>query len=123
MTGSPPCIPDYDLDRPIGSGGFGTVWLAVNSTTGRPCAVKVIPLDRGEVAGREIVSLAKLETRAGRRRPHLMPIHHVGKTPAHLYYVMDLADDIRGGTYTPAWWTSPPSGRSPLGGMTIRCPA
>jgi hypothetical protein len=30
------------------------------------------------------------------RHPHLMIIHHVGKTDRHLYYVMDPADDVSG---------------------------
>ena len=39
-----PEVPDFDLIRPVGSGGFGQVWLATNRTTGRLRAVKVIPL-------------------------------------------------------------------------------
>ena len=39
----PPQAPDFDFVRPIGEGGFGQVWLAVNRTTGQPRAVKVIP--------------------------------------------------------------------------------
>ena len=31
------------------------------------------------------------------RHPNLLQIHHVGKTDENLFYVMDLADDVRGG--------------------------
>jgi len=31
---TPDEIPDFDLIRPIGQGGFGRVWLATNRTTG-----------------------------------------------------------------------------------------
>ena len=41
---APPEVPDFDLLRPVGSGGFGEVWLATNRTTRKLCAVKVIPL-------------------------------------------------------------------------------
>ena len=46
-TASPPEVPDFDLIRPIGSGGFGEVWLGTNRTTGRLRAIKLIPLHEG----------------------------------------------------------------------------
>ena len=42
---APPEVPDFELIRCIGRGGFGAVWLASNRTTGRLRAVKVIPLE------------------------------------------------------------------------------
>ncbi len=39
-----PEVPDLELLRRIGQGGFGEVWLAVNRATGRLRAVKLIPL-------------------------------------------------------------------------------
>lgn len=97
--GSPPQVPDFDLLRPIGEGGFGQVWLGRNRTTGRLRAVKLIALravGRADPAGREIVSLRHLEARVKSEHPHLITIHHVGKTDEHLFYVMDLADDASG---------------------------
>lgn len=94
-----PEVPDFDLVRPIGEGGFGRVWLAVNRTTGRAQAVKVIPLNRSgtrDLAGREIASLARLEAHVRCRHQNLLIIHHVGQTAEHLFYVMDLADDLSG---------------------------
>ena len=106
-----PEIPDFDLIRPIGSGGFGEVWLATNRTTGHLRAVKLIPLQqtgRSNPAAREIGSLTRLEANLRCHHPNLLPIHHVGKTANHLFYVMDPADDISGHpasedpTYRPA---------------------
>lgn len=97
-TSSAP-IPDLDLLRRIGEGGFGQVWLARNRTTGRLRAVKLIALrraGRADPADREIVSLTHLEGRVESEHPHLLTIHHVGKTADHLFYVMDLADDASG---------------------------
>jgi eukaryotic-like serine/threonine-protein kinase len=96
---SVPQVPDLDLIRRIGQGGFGEVWLAVNRTTGRLRAVKLIPLERrgtADAAGREIVSLTYLESQVGTQQPNLLGIHHVGRTADHLFYIMDPADDISG---------------------------
>ncbi len=99
----PPQVSDFDLIRVIGEGGFGRVWLAKSQTTGRLRAVKVIPLHGpagaagADPAGREICSITRLEANLGRQHPNLLNIHHVGKTPQHLFYVMDLADDVAGG--------------------------
>ena len=95
-----PNVPDLDLLRPVGSGGFGRVWLATNRTTGQFRAVKVIPLQRSgqaNAAAREISSLTRLEANLQCRHPNLLSIHHVGKTAEHLFYVMDPADDAAGG--------------------------
>lgn len=92
-------IPDFELLRPVGQGGFGQVWLARNRTTDQLRAVKLIPLgvtDRADPAGRELTSLIRLEAVSQQRHPHLAAIHHVGRTPHYLFYVMDLADDISG---------------------------
>ena len=90
-------IPDYDLVRPIGEGGFGQVWAARNRTTGHLRALKLVPLHVPgslDPAGREIMSLTRLENALRRQHPNLLTIHHEGKTEEFLYYVMDLADDV-----------------------------
>jgi len=91
--------------------GFGEVWLARNQTTGGLRALKVVPI-RGtgsvDPAGREIVSLSRLEQTARVRDPNLVTIHHVGRTADYLFYIMDTADDVSsdpvssGAEYTPA---------------------
>ncbi len=97
---SSPEVPDFDLVRAVGSGGFGQVWLATNRTTGQLCAIKLIALQQTGPAApavREISSLVRLEANARCRHPNLLEIHHVGKTATHLFYVMDPADDAAGG--------------------------
>ena len=94
-----PDVPDLDLIRPVGRGGFGEVWLARSRITGHLRAVKVIPL-RGlgttDRAGREITSLTRLEASLCGQHPHLLTIHHLGKTADHPFYVMEPADDVSG---------------------------
>ncbi len=100
---SAPEIPDFDLIRPIGSGGFGEVWIARNRTTRRLRAIKLVSLarsQRADAATREITSLVRLEASARCRHPNLLAIHHVGQTAEYLFYVMDPADDAAGGPAT-----------------------
>lgn len=95
----PPEVPDFDLIRPVGRGGFGEVWLATNRTTGQLRAIKIIPLrqpGQSDPAAREIASLTRLVASLGRQHPNLLTIHHVGRTDNHLFYVMDPADDLQG---------------------------
>lgn len=94
-----PEVPDFALIRPIGRGGFGQVWLATNRATGRLRAVKLIPLEHPgatDPAGREITSITRLEATIRTEHPHLLNIHHVGKTAEFLFYVMEPADDASG---------------------------
>ncbi len=96
----PPAVPDVDLVRRIGRGGFGEVWLGVNRATGGLKAVKIIPLapggQRTDPAGREIVSLSQLESQRISRHPNLLDIQHVGRTDEVLFSLMDAADDVSG---------------------------
>ncbi|HBO43386.1 MAG TPA: hypothetical protein DD670_05545 [Planctomycetaceae bacterium] len=92
-----PELPDFELLRQVGQGGFGAVWLARNRATGKLRAVKMIPLQCStDRAGRELTSLSRLERQLDRRHEHLIDIHHVGRTAEYLYYVMDPADGVDG---------------------------
>ncbi|HOD81269.1 MAG: Serine/threonine-protein kinase PrkC [Planctomycetes bacterium ADurb.Bin126] len=92
---APPDIPDLELLRVIGSGGYGQVHLARNRVTGRLLAVKTVRLESfgGE---REIAALVRYETAMRKGHENLLAIHHVGQAGGFLYYTMDLADDVSG---------------------------
>lgn len=96
-----PDIPGYQLIEPIGSGSYGTVWMA-RSVTGGLRAVKILrrsffkdnaPYDR-EFKGLTLFAEVSL------REPRQLALLHVGRDDAAgvFYYVMELADDLSGGT-------------------------
>lgn len=93
---APSSIPDFELLREIGSGGFGRVWMARNLATGQLRAVKFIARDqtgKADLAGREVTAITLLEANLRRHDPSLLGVQHVGQTPTHLFYVMELADN------------------------------
>jgi serine/threonine protein kinase len=82
----------YRLLRPIGAGGFGTVWLAESDASGGFHAVKIV---------NSSTTALELELAAVRRfrefsrtmhSPHLIAIEHVNTIGDALFYVLPLAD-------------------------------
>jgi len=84
-------IPDYELLRCIGQGGFGVVWLARHRLHGEFRAVKIVHHQQAiELEGvRSYILQAQ-------QHPALVPIEHLGTVADAYYYVMPLADDIKG---------------------------
>ncbi len=85
-----PSIPRYTILRELHRGGQGVVYLAVQDSTNRRVAVKI--LSRGPLAGssdrlarfeREVESLSLL------KHPNVVTIHDCGREHGHVYLVMD----------------------------------
>ncbi|WP_329342468.1 serine/threonine protein kinase [Streptomyces sp. NBC_00663] len=86
----------YRVERRLGTGAFGTVWLAHDDTLDAPVAVKVLAdnwAHRLDVRER-FLSEARLLRRAASRR--VVQVHDIGELPdGRPYFVMEYAD---GGT-------------------------
>lgn len=94
-SGEPPFVADHALERRIGQGSYGEVWLS-RSMTGAWRAVKVV-YNLVEGAGgfkRELAAIRKFEP-ISRTTSGLVHILQVGQdsTRSFFYYVMELADD------------------------------
>jgi TolB-like protein len=75
------------VERELGRGGMGTVYLATDRKHGRKVAIKVLPPDVAAALGpdrflREIGIVARLS------HPHILPLHDSGQASGLLYYVM-----------------------------------
>lgn len=100
--------PDYEVERELGGGGMGVVYLARDTTLERPVAVKVL---RPEMATAEAAERFLREARLLARlsHPNIVPVHQAGEAGGLFYYIMDymdgatLADRLkRGGALAPA---------------------
>ncbi|MBW7935191.1 MAG: serine/threonine protein kinase, partial [Gemmatimonadaceae bacterium] len=82
----------YSLDRELGRGGMGVVYLARDVQLDRPVAIKVLPPERGyddEVRAR-FVREARLAAKLS--HPNIVPIHAVDEVGPFVFYVMTFVD-------------------------------
>lgn len=82
----------YALERELGRGGMGVVYLARDVRLDRPVAVKVLP--PGQAADDKLRERFMREARTAARlsHPHIVPIHAVEEVCGHVFYVMSYVD-------------------------------
>ena len=82
----------YSIDRELGRGGMGVVYLAREVHLDRPVAIKLLPPERaGEPALREGF-LREARMAAKLSHPNIIPIHAVEERGEFVYYVMAFVD-------------------------------
>jgi tetratricopeptide (TPR) repeat protein/tRNA A-37 threonylcarbamoyl transferase component Bud32 len=81
--------PQYRLERELGRGGMGVVFLATDTTLDRRVAIKAV---HPELAAHPSIGrrfLAEARTIARLRHPNIVAVHTAGNADGLLYYVMD----------------------------------
>ncbi|MEX2110584.1 MAG: serine/threonine-protein kinase [Gemmatimonadaceae bacterium] len=83
---------EYSLERELGRGGMGVVYLARDVQLDRDVAIKVLPahLARNTAARERFVREAR--TAAGLSHPHIVPIHRVGEAGGFVFFVMSYVE-------------------------------
>jgi predicted Ser/Thr protein kinase len=84
--------PTYELDKEIGRGGMGIVFLAKDARLKRNVAIKLLPPElafRSEIRSR---FLREAETAAQLSHPSIVPIYSVDERQGLVYFVMAYID-------------------------------
>ena len=84
-------LPDYRLERELGSGGMGQVFLATDLTLNCPVAVKVLRLELATAYAAEAF-MREAQLMADVRHPNVVTIHHAYATAGLHYYIMEFVD-------------------------------
>jgi serine/threonine-protein kinase len=82
----------YELERELGRGGMGIVYLARDLALDRPIAIKVLPPQLAHVTSYRHRFLRETRTAAGLSHPHIVPIHAVEDREGLLYFVMGFVE-------------------------------
>src|SRR3954463_2714719 len=83
---------EYSLERELGRGGMGVVYLARDVQLDRDVAIKVLPTHLAhDTAARERF-VREARTAAGLSHPHIVPIHRVGEAGGFVFFVMSYVE-------------------------------
>lgn len=99
--------PTFELDREVGRGGMGIVYLARDSRLKRPVAIKVLPPELSFRADIRSRFLREAETAAQLSHPNIVPIFTVDERGGLVFFVMayvegqTLAQRLEGGQRLP----------------------
>jgi serine/threonine protein kinase len=82
-------IGPYELQRQLGAGGMGEVYLARDSRLGRQVAVKMLPAQFAASLERQRRFLAEARAASILNHPNIVTVHDVGTDQDILYIVME----------------------------------
>jgi serine/threonine-protein kinase len=79
---------EYSLDRELGRGGMGVVYLAREVRLAREVALKVLPPELAALAEMREQFVREAQMAARLSHPNIVPIHRVGEAGAFVYFAM-----------------------------------
>jgi len=82
----------YSIERELGRGGMGVVYLAREVQLDRPVAIKLLPPERAADAALRERFLREARLAAKLSHPNIIPIHAVDEAGGFVYYVMAFID-------------------------------
>ncbi|HEY5218869.1 MAG TPA: serine/threonine-protein kinase, partial [Gemmatimonadaceae bacterium] len=82
----------YELEREIGRGGMGVVYLARDLKLDRPVAIKTLPPHLANDAMIRDRFLREARTAAKLSHPNIVPIYRADETDGQVFFVMGYVD-------------------------------
>jgi serine/threonine-protein kinase len=83
---------EYSLQRELGRGGMGIVYLARDVQLDRDVAIKVLPSHLARTSASRERFLREARTAAGLSHPNIVPIHRVGEAGGFVFFVMSYVE-------------------------------
>src|SRR5687768_2162853 len=83
---------EYSLQRELGRGGMGVVYLARDVQLDRDVAIKVLPAELARTAAARERFMREARMAAGLSHPHIVPIHRVGEAGGLVFFVMSYVE-------------------------------
>jgi len=83
---------EYSLQRELGRGGMGVVYLARDVQLDRDVAIKVLPTHLARDATARERFLREARMAAGLSHPYIVPIHRVGEARGFVFFVMSYVE-------------------------------
>jgi eukaryotic-like serine/threonine-protein kinase len=83
---------EYSLQRELGRGGMGVVYLAREVELDRDVAIKILPTNLARDAAARERFVREARTAAGLSHPHIVPIHRVGEAGGWVFFVMSYVE-------------------------------
>lgn len=83
---------EYSLQRELGRGGMGIVYLARDVQLDRDVAIKVLPSHLARTADSRERFVREARIAAGLSHPHIVPIHRVGEADGFVFFVMSYVE-------------------------------
>jgi serine/threonine-protein kinase len=83
---------EYSLQRELGRGGMGIVYLARDVQLDRDVAIKVLPMHLARLTSARERFVQDARTAAGLSHPHIVPIHRVGEADGFVFFVMSYVE-------------------------------
>lgn len=78
----------YRIQRLLGRGGMGAVYLARETALDRPVAIKVLPPEQGDTRALQDRFRREARTAAKLTHPSIIPLHTFGEAEGVMYFVM-----------------------------------
>ena len=85
-------IGKYEIQKKIGAGGMGAVYLANDTTLRRVCALKVLPQDKANNPTLVKRFKAEAQTAANLRHDNIVAVYENGETDGYLYIALEFVE-------------------------------